>query len=378
MNETENATMSENFLAATRAAALAGETIGGHAAERVLLDPDLELMDIVNAAYAVRRAHWGKTVNVHILNNAANGKCPEDCSYCTQAKTSEVDIEEYPMKTREEILGEAKLAYENGAFRYCMVFSGRGPSKGRTDELASLVRDIKAQYPLEVCVSAGLLDDDKAAVLAEAGLDRLNHNLNTSEEHYAEICTTHTYQDRIETLRAAKRNGIEMCSGLIAGMGEPASDLVEIAQTLRSLEAESIPVNFLLPFEGGDLEPQGLTPEYCLRVLCMFRFTNPAAEIRIAAGREFHLRSMEVFALYPANSLFLAGYLNATGGSTNRTYEMIRDAGFEIVSDFSAEGLLADATSGVAEAAESSPAEQPVEIGGTSVIKTIDELRPAR
>jgi biotin synthase len=350
---------------------LRGELPDDEICEQILLDPELDLLSLLHAAYTVRKARWGKTVQVHILNNAANGKCPEDCSYCTQAKGSEVDIEEYAMKTPDEIMAEAKLAYENGAFRYCMVFSGRGPSTGRTNQLAQLVRDIKATYPLEVCVSAGLLDDAKAAVLADAGLDRLNHNLNTSEEHYAEICTTHTYQDRIETLRAAKRNGIEACSGLIAGMGEPASDLVEIAKTLRSLEAESIPVNFLLPFEGNDLvEPVGLTPEYCLRVLCMFRFTNPRAEIRIAAGREFHLRSMEVMSLYPANSLFLEGYLNAKGAASNRTYEMITDAGFEIVSDFAATDLVRDA--------EVSATERPVEIGGKSVIKDLEDLRPAR
>lgn len=339
--------------------------------ERMLLDSDVDLMPLLNAAYAVRKARWGKTVQVHILNNAANGKCPEDCSYCTQGKNSSVDIEEYPMKSAEEIMAEAKLAYENGAFRYCMVFSGRGPSNTRTKELSQLVRDIKATYPLEVCVSAGLLDDAKAAELAAAGLDRLNHNLNTSEEHYAEICTTHTYQDRIETLRAAHRNGIETCSGLIAGMGEPASDLVEIAKTLRSLGTESIPVNFLLPFEGNDLvEPTGLTPEYCLRVLCMFRFANPTAEIRVAAGREFHLRSMEAFSLYPANSLFLEGYLNAKGASSNRTYEMITDAGFEIVSDFSAGELVATA--------ERSGDAHPVEVSGRSVVKDLADLRPAR
>ena len=373
--------MATEFLESVTAAALGGELISESDSERILLDTDIELLTLLNAAYTVRKAHWSNTVNVHILNNAANGKCPEDCSYCTQAKTSEVDIEQYSMKTREEILGEAKLAYENGAFRYCMVFSGRGPSTSRANELASLVREIKAQYPLEVCVSAGLLDDNKAAVLAEAGLDRLNHNLNTSEEHYAEICTTHTYQDRIETLRAAKRNGIEMCSGLIAGMGEPASDLVEIAHTLRSLEAESIPVNFLLPFEGNELvTPQGLSPQYCLRVLSMFRFTNPTAEIRIAAGREFHLRSMEVMVLYPANSLFLEGYLNAKGASSNRTYQMILDAGFEIVSDFSAEGLLVNAETNTQDGTEvrtHQVAEHPVEIGGKSVVKTLDDLRPS-
>ncbi len=351
---------------ATRA--LAGEEISNAECERLLVDGDIELLALLNAAYTVRAATWGKAVQVHILNNAANGDCPEDCSYCSQAKTSDVDIEDYPMKSRDEVLEEARLAYQNGAFRYCMVFSGRGPSKKRTQDLAELVSEIKSQYPLEVCVSAGLLDDAKAEVLAEAGLDRLNHNLNTSEERYRDICTTHTYQDRIDTLRAAKRNGIEMCSGLIAGMGEPPSDLVEIAKTLRDLGAESIPVNFLLPFEGGDLEPQGLTPDYCLRVLCMYRFTNPSAEIRIAAGREFHLRSLEPLALYPANSLFLDGYLNAKGASTNRTYQMILDAGFEIVSDFSAEHLLRTADPGP---------ETPVEVDGKAAVKSIDDLRPA-
>ena len=363
--------MNTLFYDSLSASALDGVEPSNELCEQILTDPDVDLMPLLNAAYTVRKATWGKKVQVHILNNAANGKCPEDCSYCTQGKNSSVPIEEYSMKSAEEIMDEARLAYENGAFRYCMVFSGRGPSNTRTEELAQLVRDIKAKYPLEVCVSAGLLDDPKAAVLAEAGLDRLNHNLNTSEEHYAEICTTHTYQDRIETLRAAKRNGIEMCSGLIAGMGEPASDLVEIAKTLRSLEAESIPVNFLLPFEGNDLvEPQGLTPEYCLRVLCMFRFTNPTAEIRIAAGREFHLRSMEAFSLYPANSLFLEGYLNAKGAASNRTYEMITDAGFEIVSEFGAGELVSSA--------EKSATEHPVEIGGKSAVKTLEDLRPAR
>ncbi len=365
--------MSNDFYATLSADSLAGVAPSAELCEQLLTDPEIELLPLLNAAFTVRKAHWGKTVQVHILNNAANGKCPEDCSYCTQAKTSDVDIEEYPMKSTEEILAEAKRAYENGAFRYCMVFSGRGPSKGRAEQLAALVREIKDNYPLEVCVSAGLLDDDKAKVLADAGLDRLNHNLNTSEEHYADICTTHTYRDRLETLRAAKRNGLETCSGLIAGMGEPASDLVEIATTLRELGAESIPVNFLLPFEGNELvESTGLSPEYCLRVLCMFRFMNPTAEIRCAAGREFHLRSLEVMSLYAANSLFLDGYLNAKGAASNRTYQMITDAGFEIVSDFSAESLLLDAE------AQPSANEQPVDIGGSPALKTITDLRPTR
>lgn len=368
----ESVVMDAVFYDRLAGAALAEDELSDDLCEQILVDPDIDLFSLLHAAYVVRRHHWGKTVQVHVLNNAQNGKCPEDCSYCTQARTSNVDIDEYPIKSESEILYEARRAYEAGAFRYCLVFSGRGPSTARTEQLARLVRTIKDRYPLEVCVSAGLLDDDKAAVLAEAGLDRLNHNLNTSRERYGDICTTHTYQDRLSTIQAAKRNGLQTCSGLIAGMGEAPSELVEIAKTLRAARTDSIPVNFLLPFEGNVLaEATGLTPAYCLRVLAMFRFTNPSAEIRCAAGREFHLRSLEVMALYPANSLFLQGYLNAKGEAMERTYQMIIDAGFEIVSDRQAADVLRKASD--------SSAAEPLTLPGSRVeIKTTADLHPSR
>ncbi len=336
---------------------------------RILTDETLELLPLLTAAYAVRKHHWGNKVQVHILNNAQNGNCPEDCAYCTQARTSEADIDDYPIKSEDEILAEAKRAYEGGAFRYCMVFAGRGPNNKRTETLSRLIREIKSRYPLEVCVSAGLLDEDKAHRLKDAGLDRLNHNLNTSREHYRDICTTHTYDDRLNTLRSAKSAGLEVCSGLIAGMGESPDELIEIAKTLRSVGAESIPVNFLLPFEGNALDtPTGLSPEYCLRVLCLYRFTNPAAEVRCTAGREFHLRSLEPLCLYPANSLFLDGYLNGKGAERQRTYQMIRDAGFDIVSDFPLDELLNEHT----------PDGQDIDltVNATAPMKSEVDLRP--
>lgn len=346
--------------------------------QRVLTDESLELMPLLNAAYAVRHARFGKQVQVHILNNAQNGRCPEDCSYCTQAKTSDADIEPYPIKNEQEVLGEAERAYNAGAHRYCMVFSGRGPTAKRTDQLAGYVRAVKEKFPsLEVCVSAGLLDDEKAEVLKKAGLDRLNHNLNTSRDSYGKICTTHTYDDRLNTLLSAKRAGLQTCSGLIAGMGEQPSELIEVAKTLASVKAESIPVNFLLPFEGNVLaetpeDAYQLTPEYCLRVLCMFRFTNPDAEVRCAAGREFHLRSLEAMCLYPANSLFLDGYLNGEGAERRRTYQMIRDAGFEIVSDQPLDDLLEEIP------ADADPKTKTSELTRDGVkIKSIEQLRPA-
>ncbi len=364
---------------ATRLAAdaLAGQPLSADDALRVLTDESVDVFALAHAAYAVRHHHFGRGVQVHILNNAQNGRCPEDCSYCTQAKTSDADIEPYPIKNEEEVLAEAGRAYDAGAHRYCMVFSGRGPTEKRTQQLAGYVRAVKDKYPsLEVCVSAGLLDDEKAEVLKLAGLDRLNHNLNTSRARYGDICTTHTYDDRVNTLLSAKRAGLQTCSGLIAGMGESPSELVELALTLADLKAESIPVNFLLPFEGNVLDtPHGLTPAYCLRILCLFRFANPAADVRCAAGREYHLRGLEPVSLLPANSLFLDGYLNGRGAERRRTYAMIQDAGFELVGDHT-----------VGELSEALPAEdRPAHAGSAAdlthdgvTIKTMDELRPAR
>jgi biotin synthase len=212
-----------------------------------------------------------------------------------------------------------------------MVASGRGPTDRQVEFLADAVRAIRAEVPVRICVSVGLLDEAKARRLKEAGVDRLNHNLNTSERHYPEICTTHTYADRVATLRAARAAGLEQCSGLIAGMGETDADLVEVALALRELEVPSIPVNFLLPIEGNPLQSDGsLDPERALRVLAMMRLANPRAEVRVAAGREGHLRSLEALALWPANSLFVEGYLTTKGKGATDTYRMIRDAGFVV------------------------------------------------
>ena len=318
---------------------LQGELLSDACCEKLLTGSEVGLLPLLNAAYQVRKTYFQNEVQLHILNNAQNGYCPEDCSYCAQASTATTDIDAYPLKPDAEILEEAKRAYESGAYRYCIVMSGRGPSPKRVAHLAEVIHTVKARYPIEVCLSAGLIDIESARVLKSAGLDRLNHNLNTSEVHYPKICSTHTYQDRMETLQAAQTVGLACCSGVIVGMGEGTDDLIKVAKALRQLEVASLPVNFFLPISGTELSESvtaqrsvstTLTPDYCLRVLCLYRFLNPRAEIRVAAGREHHLRSMEVMALYPANSMFIEGYLNAEGTAASRTLEMIRDAGFTV------------------------------------------------
>ncbi len=360
--------MDKAYYSQLTARSLNGEVLSRDESLQILNSPEIELLPLLDSAFEIRKKFHGKVVSVHIINNAQNGHCPEDCHYCAQAKTSSADIEEYPLKPEQEILAEAKNAYEKGAFRYCMVFAGRGPSPRRVEHLAQLIQKIKKHYPIQVCVSAGLMDEAAAQRLKEAGLDRLNHNLNTSERHYPEICTTHTFMDRLNTLRAAQNAGLEMCSGIIVGMGEETADVVEVGLKLREFKVRSIPVNFLIPIPGNQLKKISLlTPEYCLRVLCLYRFLNPDSELRVAAGREGHLRSLEVMALYPANSLFLDGYLNTKGSNRTKTLRMIRDAGFEINSEFSVDEVLAnEKVQGAGYSVEGAP----------DYLKDIKDLRP--
>ncbi len=315
----------------------------------ILDGDDVELLPLLHAAFVPRREHFGRRVMVHVLDNAQNGLCPEDCGYCSQSRRSDAPLRKYPLKSEAEILAGAERAARAGASRYCIVLSGRGPTLERTRELAGIVRSIKERFPIGVCLSVGLLGEEHARILAEAGLDRLNHNLNTSESHYPEICSTHSYADRVRTLAAAKKCGIETCSGLIVGMGERSPDVLEVALRLRELEVPSIPVNFLIPIEGNPLLSDGsLSPERCLRILALMRLVNPRAELRIAAGREGHLRALGPLALWPANSLFVEGYLTTRGDAVSQTYRMIEDAGFEVdgnpLSD--AEGVSAGALRG--------------------------------
>ena len=313
-------------------ASIEGKIIAKDICLKILNSKEIELLPLLNAAFEVRKKYKGMEVTIHILDNVQNGLCSQDCFYCAQSKNSTADIEKYSMKPDDEIMAEAKEAYESGAFRHCLVFSGKGPSQERIEHLATLVKRMKSNFQMEICVSPGFISKDQARILKGAGVDRINHNINTSENYYSKICTTHTYQDRINTIHAAKSVGLALCSGVIIGMGESDEDIIAMAAELRKVGAASIPVNFFIPITGTAIaDQQKLTPEYCLRILCLFRFINPEVEIRIAAGRELHLRSMEAMALYPANSLFMEGYLNTnlfTALSSNSDIGTIRETYF--------------------------------------------------
>ncbi|MEO1997181.1 MAG: biotin synthase BioB [Planctomycetaceae bacterium] len=299
---------------------------------QILSAPQSQLLTLIDAAYRIRQAAFQNSVQLYFLKNAKSGLCPEDCGDCSQSKVADANIDKYPMLSRERLLAGARSAAAAQAGTYCIVASGRGPTDREVEHVAETVQTIKRETGLHICCCLGLLTSDQAQRLKQAGVDRINHNLNTSRDFHDSICSTHSFQDRIETLRAARHAGLELCAGLIVGMGEQHQDVVDVALELRELQVESIPVNFLHAIEGTPLEAvRDLTPTYCLKVLCLFRFVHPRTEIRISGGREVQLRSLQALGLFPANSMFVSDYLTTAGQPAEQDHQMIRDLGFDVV-----------------------------------------------
>lgn len=309
--------------------ALAGEILSRDDARAVLRAPDAALVAQLAAAYRVRSQYWGNRVRLHFLLNAQSGLCPENCHYCSQSAVSTAAIEKYPMLARERILAAAGRAAAVKAGTFCLVISGRAPGERVFEKVLDAVRAIRSTYDLRVCACLGLLTDTQAHRLREAGVTQVNHNLNTSERFHPEVCTTHGFDDRRRTVEHVRDAGLKTCSGGIIGMGESDDDVIDLALALRELGVRSVPVNFLIPIPGTPFADRGaLDPRRCLRVLCLFRLLLPSQEIRIAGGREVHLRSMQVMGLYPANSIFIGDYLTTKGQPPRADLDMIRDAGF--------------------------------------------------
>src|SRR5271166_3071703 len=286
---------------------------------KVLASPDDELMDVVAAAFKVRLRYFGRRVKLNYLVNIKSGLCPEDCFYCSQRLGSAADVLKYTWLKPDEVLKSAEAGVQ-------------GPTSADVARVATAITEFKAKNPdVEVCACLGLLSDGQAERLQQAGATAYNHNLNTAEAHYQDICTTHSYADRAETIKKAKAAGLSPCSGLIAGMGETDEQLADVVFALRDLGPDSVPVNFLIPFEGTPLGGEwNLTPQRCLRILAMVRFVCPDAEVRLAGGREVHLRSLQPLALHIVNSIFLGDYLTSEGQPGRRDLEMIADAGFTV------------------------------------------------
>lgn len=310
---------------------LNGDILTRDQARTVLEAPDEELLPLLQAAYRVRKHYYGKKVKLNMIINAKSGLCPEDCGYCAQSAFANTDVKKYTLLEKDKLIEGAREAMSRRAGTYCIVTSGRGASSREVDQIIEAVKEIKEEMPLKICCCLGIQSEENAQKLKTAGVDRYNHNINTSKNYHSKVTSTHTYDHRVETVTHVKNAGISPCSGCIIGMGETADDVYEMAIELREMDADSIPINFLHPVKGTKLEDMDeLNPRYCLKALALFRLINPTKEIRIAGGREVNLRSLQPLGLYAANSLFVGDYLTTEGEEIKKDHEMIRDMGFEI------------------------------------------------
>ena len=297
----------------------------------ILDTPDEELEALIDRASSLRYKYKGNRVSIHILTNARSGNCSQDCAYCAQSCRSTADIDKYKWVDEDKLYQDNDFVNDYHLSRHCIGLSGMKFTDKEIEELARRIRKMK-EHGTHLCCSIGFLTEHQAKVLKEAGLDRINHNLNSSRSFYPEICTTHTYDQRVNNIKMLQSLGFEICSGGIVGMGESKEDIVDMLMDLREINPESVPINFLLPIPGtklADRDISELTPDYCMKVLCLARLMIPKSDIRCAAGREVYFKGLEPELFKVVDSIFASGYLTAGGQGIDDTMKMIKDAGFD-------------------------------------------------
>jgi biotin synthase len=303
-------------------------------AEFVIGLSDEYLAGLLAAVFKVRKKYKGMTVGIQLLTNARSGNCTQNCAYCAQSAQSGADVDKYGMVAYEKLSSDGKIAGEKRMARHCIGLSGLRFTDDEIEKFAASVRSLKVESGLPICCSIGFLTERQARVLKAAGVDRINHNLNTSRRFYPSICTTHTYDERFANIRMLQRLEFEVCCGGIIGMGETETDVLDLLFDLREINPQAVPVNFLIPLKGTLLfgsDVSRLTPEYCLRTLCLTRLMIPRADIRCAAGREVYLKGREKDMFCAVDSIFAAGYLTTAGQAVDDTIESVRQAGFDCV-----------------------------------------------
>lgn len=317
-----------DFLKEVKEKALREETLTEEEGLKILSIPDEYLSELVEAASEVTERFFNNEVEFCSLINAKNGGCSEDCSFCAQSSKYPTPINAYGLVSKEEMLEGAERAVSINANRYCIVVSGKRATKEEVEKIAEAVREIRERYPIKVCCSIGTVDEEDLTLLKEAGVNRINHNLETSERFFSSIVTTHSWKERYETIKKIQEVGLSTCTGGIFGMGESDRDIVDLALTYRNLNVDSIPLNFLIPIPGTPLEKaERLTPEKCLKIVALFRFTNPKAELRLCGGREQNLSELHDTAMEIANCLMAGGYLTRAGRNPKKDKEMVERLG---------------------------------------------------
>lgn len=319
---------------------LAQEVINGKAlsfkeAEELIKTRDEETFEFLAAADKIKRAFKGNKVKLCAIVNAKSGKCSENCSFCAQSAHYKTEIQTYPLLSKEEIVKAAKSSEEKmQATCFSIVTSGKSTkSKKDIETLSGAIQTISDQTNLNRCVSVGTLSMEDIQKLKSNGLKRLHHNLETAESFFSQICTTHSYKERLETIKLAKQAGLEICSGGIFGLGESLKQRVELGITLRDLEVESVPINILNPVSGTPAAEnyKSISPLEVLKLVATYRFILPKSDIGIFGGRERALGELQpLMFIAGANVTLVGDYLTTKGAPPEKDLQMIKDLGLEI------------------------------------------------
>lgn len=309
---------------------LEGQSITMEEAVTLSQIPDEDLPFLLAMADKIRQKFVGNEVDLCVIVNGRSGKCTEDCSFCAQSMHHKAQISVYPLLTEDELVAAAKQAEANGSHRFSIVTSGRGAEQDKDfGKILKSLERIQAETKLKVCASLGTLSAENAQALKAAGVSRYHHNVETSQSYYGEICTTHTYNDRANTIKAAHEAGLEVCSGGIIGMGESMGQRLEMAFELRELGVHSVPINILNPIKGTAMANQpSMRPLEILKIFALFRFIMPKMGIRTAGGREVNLRDLQSVGLMSGLSgMLIGGYLTTGGRDSAMDLQMVKDMG---------------------------------------------------
>lgn len=308
---------------------LAGGSITFEEAEQLLATEDV--MALADCANTITRTFNGDMVDVEALINAKSGRCPEDCSFCAQSSFYETGITKYPLLPKEVLVENAKKAKESGATSFCLVCAYRDPPEKDFQQICETISEIRSKVDIEVNVSLGFMTLARACRLRELGVKRYNHNLEAAGSYFSKICKTHDFADRVNTAKIVKQAGLQLCSGGIIGMGESEKERLELAFSLASLHPEEVPINILIGREGtpmADLKP--IEPLEAIKTIAVWRFIMPKTILKIAGGREVHLKDKDRLALKAgANGIITGGYLTTGGNAPNKDIAMIKEIGLK-------------------------------------------------
>ena len=320
-----------DFISYCKSKVLAGQQINSQEAVQLINIPDESLQFLSDAANEITRELCGNLVDVESLINAKKGKCQEDCSFCSQSAFYKSGIDTYKLLPTDVIVQNARISKEDGVKSFCLVCAWRGPTENDFEQICEIINEINDKVGIEVNCSLGFITKEMALRLKQLKVKRYNHNLEAAKSFFSKICTTHTFDERMDTNLMIKKVGLELCCGGIIGMGETRMQRLELGLDLAKLSPEECPINILVPQKGTPLQLQPrLSLTEILRTIAVFRFLMPKTILKIAGGREVYLENEQEKALLGgANGIITGGYLTIGGNPPTRDFEMISKIGLE-------------------------------------------------